>query len=52
MKHSEYFFSVSFKYCLQFTMLYDFLIEHVLAVTPQNAPIIRPPASHHENYPS
>ena len=27
-------------------------IEQVLAVTPHEAPTIRPPASHHENYPS
>ena len=27
-------------------------IEQVLAATPQKAPTIRPPASHHENYPS
>ena len=27
-------------------------IEQVLAVTPHKAPTIRPPASHHENYPS
>ena len=27
-------------------------IEQVLAATPHKAPIIRPPASHHENYPS
>ena len=28
------------------------IIEQVLAVTPHKAPTIRPPASHHENYPS
>ena len=27
-------------------------IEQVLAATPHNAPTIRPPASHHENYTS
>ena len=27
-------------------------IERVLAATPHKAPTIRPPASHHENYPS
>ena len=27
-------------------------IKHVLAATPLKAPTIRPPASHHENYPS
>ena len=27
-------------------------IEQVLAATPYKAPSIRPPASHHENYPS
>ena len=27
-------------------------IEQVLAATPHDAPTIRPPASHHENYPS
>ena len=27
-------------------------IEQVLAPTPHKAPTIRPPASHHENYPS
>ena len=27
-------------------------IEHVLAAIPHKAPTIRPPASHHENYPS
>ena len=27
-------------------------IEQVLAATPHKTPIIRPPASHHENYPS
>ena len=27
-------------------------IEQVLAATPHKAPIIRPPASHHENYTS
>ena len=27
-------------------------IEQVLAATPNKAPTIRPPASHHENYPS
>ena len=27
-------------------------IEQVLAVTTNKAPTIRPPASHHENYPS
>ena len=27
-------------------------IEQVLAATPQKAPTIRPPASHHKNYPS
>ena len=27
-------------------------IEQVLAVTPYKAPTIRPPASHHENYPN
>ena len=27
-------------------------IELVLAATPHKAPTIRPPASHHENYPS
>ena len=27
-------------------------IEQVLAATPHKAPTIRPPASHHENYPS
>ena len=27
-------------------------IEQVLAATPHEAPTIRPPASHHENYPS
>ena len=26
-------------------------IEQVLAATPHKAPTIRPPASHHENYP-
>ena len=26
--------------------------EQVLAATPHKAPNIRPPASHHENYPS
>ena len=26
-------------------------IEQVLAVTPHKTPTIRPPASHHENYP-
>ena len=26
-------------------------IEQVLVVTPHKAPTIRPPASHHENYP-
>ena len=28
------------------------IIEQVLAVTPNKAPTIGPPASHHENYPS
>ena len=27
-------------------------IELVLAATPNKAPTVRPPASHHENYPS
>ena len=27
-------------------------IEQVLAATPHKTPTIRPPASHHENYPS
>ena len=27
-------------------------IEQVLAATPHKAPNIRPPASHHKNYPS
>ena len=27
-------------------------IEQVLEATPHKAPTIRPPASHHENYPS
>ena len=27
-------------------------IEQVRAATPHKAPTIRPPASHHENYPS
>ena len=27
-------------------------LEKVLAATPQKSPTIRPPASHHENYPS
>ena len=27
-------------------------IEQVLAATPHKAPTIRPPAFHHENYPS
>ena len=27
-------------------------IEQILVATPQKAPTIRPPASHHENYPS
>ena len=27
-------------------------LEQVLAVTPHKAPTIRPPASHHKNYPS
>ena len=27
-------------------------IEEVLAATPHKAPTIRPPASHHKNYPS
>ena len=27
-------------------------IKQLLAATPQKAPTIRPPASHHENYPS
>ena len=27
-------------------------IEQVLVATPHKTPIIRPPASHHENYPS
>ena len=27
-------------------------IEQVLAATPHKEPTIRPPASHHENYPS
>ena len=27
-------------------------IEQVLVATPNKAPTIRPPASHHENYPS
>ena len=27
-------------------------IEQVLAATPNKAPTIRPPTSHHENYPS
>ena len=27
-------------------------IEQVLGVTPNKAPTIRPPASHHENYPN
>ena len=27
-------------------------IEQVLETTPQKAPTIRPPTSHHENYPS
>ena len=27
-------------------------IEQVLEATPNKAPTIRPPASHHENYPS
>ena len=27
-------------------------IKQVLAATPHKAPTIRPPASHHENYPS
>ena len=31
---------------------YLFDIEQVLAATPNKAPTIRPPASHHENYPS
>ena len=26
--------------------------EQVLTATPHNTPAIRPPASHHENYPS
>ena len=28
------------------------IIEQVLAATPHKAPTIRPPTSHHENYPS
>ena len=27
-------------------------IEQILEATPHKAPTIRPPASHHENYPS
>ena len=27
-------------------------IEQVLAATPHKAPTVRPPTSHHENYPS
>ena len=27
-------------------------MKQVLAATPHKAPTIRPPASHHENYPS
>ena len=27
-------------------------IEQVLEATPQKAPTVRPPTSHHENYPS
>ena len=27
-------------------------IEQVLAATPNKTPTMRPPASHHENYPS
>ena len=27
-------------------------LEQVLAVTPRKTPIVRPPASYHENYPS
>ena len=27
-------------------------IEQVLAATPHKTPTIRPPASHHENYPN
>ena len=27
-------------------------IEQVMAATPDKTPTIRPPASHHENYPS
>ena len=27
-------------------------IEQIQAATPHKAPTIRPPASHHENYPS
>ena len=27
-------------------------LEQVLAVTPHKTPTVRPPASHHENYPS
>ena len=27
-------------------------LEQVLAATPHKAPTIRPPTSHHENYPS
>ena len=33
-------------------MLRLFNLEQVLAATPHKAPTIRPPASHHENYPS
>ena len=31
---------------------YEQNIEQVLAAIPHKAPTIRPPASHHENYPN
>ena len=30
----------------------SFIIKQVLGATPHKAPTVRPPASHHENYPS
>ena len=32
--------------------IYNIYAGYILAATPHKAPTIRPPASHHENYPS
>ena len=41
---------IYFRFCWQLHKNAASNIEQVLAATPHEAPTIRPPASHHENY--